>query len=150
MAQLKTSAYRPQTDAKCERVHFSMHNLIAKLVGDKQERWPDLVGTIALAYNAAVHTSTGYSPHELFYSFAPACTLDALVSTLMPEPANNANEYALQAMERLQESTQFVCNYTGKQMQRMKRYNQNNSKRTKNFFSLIHVRNYLPVLVVTS
>jgi len=26
MAHLKTSAYRPQTDAKCERVHFSMHN----------------------------------------------------------------------------------------------------------------------------
>ena len=40
----------------------------------------------------------------------------------MPEPANNANEYALQAMERLQEAAQFIHNYTGKQMQRMKRY----------------------------
>jgi len=58
----------------------------------------------------------------LFYSFAPACLLDALVSTPMPEPANNADEYALQAMEWLQEDTQFVCNYTGKQMQRMKTY----------------------------
>jgi len=35
MAHLKTSAYRPQTDAKCERVHFSVHNLITKLIGDK-------------------------------------------------------------------------------------------------------------------
>jgi len=40
----------------------------------------------------------------------------------MPEPANNADEYMLQAMERLQEATQFVRNYTGKQMQRMKKY----------------------------
>jgi len=55
MAHLKTSAYRPQTDAKCERVHFSVHNMITKLVGDKHERWPDLLGTVALAYNATVH-----------------------------------------------------------------------------------------------
>jgi len=94
--------------------------MITKLVGDKHERWPDLLGTVALAYNATVHTSTGYSPHELFYSFAPACPLDALVTTPMPEPVNNADEYALQAMERLQEGAHFVCGYTGKQIQRMK------------------------------
>jgi len=121
MAHLKTSAYRPQTDAKRERVHFSVHNMITKLVGDKHEHWPDLLGTVALAYNATVHTSMGYSPHELFYSFALACPLDALVSTPMPEPASNADEYALQAMERLQEAAQFVRNYTGKQIQRMKK-----------------------------
>jgi len=73
MTHLKTSAYRPQTDAKCERVHYSVHNMITKLVDDRHERCPDLLGTVALAYNATVHTSTGYSPHELFYSFAPAC-----------------------------------------------------------------------------
>jgi len=37
MAHLKTSAYRPQTDAKCERVQYSMHDLITKLVGAKHE-----------------------------------------------------------------------------------------------------------------
>ena len=85
MTHRKTSAYRPQTDAKCERVHFSVHNMITKLVSDKHNRWPDLLGTVALAYNATVHTSTGYSPHELFYSFAPACPLDELVTTPMPD-----------------------------------------------------------------
>ena len=38
----------------------------------------------------------------------------------MPEPVNNADEYALQAMERLQEATRFVRRYTGKQIQCMK------------------------------
>jgi len=66
ITQLKTSAYRPQTDAKCERVHFCVHNLITKLVGDKHEWWLDLLGTIALAYNATVHTLTGYSPMNCF------------------------------------------------------------------------------------
>jgi len=41
----------------------------------------------------------------------------------MPEPASNADEYALQAVEPLQEAAQFVRNYTGRQIQRMrKRY----------------------------
>jgi len=35
----------------------------------------------------------------------------------MPKLANNADEYALQTMERLQEAAQFVSNFTGKQMQ---------------------------------
>jgi len=54
IAHLRTSAYHPQTDAKCERVHFSVHNIITKLIDDKHERWPDLFGTIVLAYNATV------------------------------------------------------------------------------------------------
>ena len=100
----RTSAYHPQTDAKCERAHFSVHNMINKMINDKHERWPDLLGSVALAYNATVHTSTGYSPHELFYSFA-----------------SNAGEFTLQTFERLQEATAFVRDFTGKNIQRMKR-----------------------------
>jgi len=38
------------------------------------------------------------------------------------EPAGSADEYALQASERLQEAAIFVRAATGKQIQRMKRY----------------------------
>jgi len=119
---LRTSAYHPQTDAKCETVHFSVYNIITKLTNDKHQRWPDLLGTAGLAYNATVHTATGYSPHELFYSFAPSCPLDAMVSVPASDPVSNADEYALQAFERLQEATAFVRGFTGKNMQRMKHY----------------------------
>jgi len=43
ITHLKTSAYHPQTDTKCERTHFSVHNIISKLIDDKHERWPDLL-----------------------------------------------------------------------------------------------------------
>jgi len=90
---------------------------------DKHKQWPDLLGTVALAYNATVLTSTGYSLHELiFYSFAPACLLDTLVTTPMPELASNADKYALQAMEWLQEAAEFVLTYTEKLRQQMKVY----------------------------
>jgi len=122
ITHLRTSACHPQTDAKCERVHFFVHNIITKLIDDKHERWPDVLGAVALAYNATVHTTTGYSLHELFYSFAPFCPLDAMVSTPASDPVSNADGFALQTFERLQEATAFVCQFTGKNMQRMKRY----------------------------
>jgi len=118
ITHFKTSAYHPQTDAKRERTHFSVHNIISKLIDDKHERWPDLLGVVALAYNATVHVSTGYSPHELFYSFVPSCPLDAMVSTPASDPVSNADEFALQAFERLQEATVFVRQHTGKNMLR--------------------------------
>jgi len=80
------------------------------------------LGTVALAYNATVHTTTGYSPHELFYSFAPYCPLDAVVSTPASDPASNADEFALQNFERLQKATAFVCEYTDKNIQHMKKH----------------------------
>jgi len=115
------SAYHPETDAKCERVHFSVHNMIAKMIDQKHERWPDLLGTVALAYNATVHTTTGYSPHELFYSFAPSCPLYAVMSTPASDPATNADEFALQSFKRLQEATAFVHEFTGCNIARMKK-----------------------------
>ena len=60
IAHLKTSAYHCQTDAKCETVHFSVHNLITELVGKKYDRWPHL-GTMVLAYNATMHSAVGCS-----------------------------------------------------------------------------------------
>jgi len=91
------------------------------MIEGSHERWPDLLGPVALAYNATVHTSTGYSPHELFYSFALSCPLDAIVSTPASEPASNADEFALQTFERLQEANAFVREFTGRNVQRMKR-----------------------------
>jgi len=120
ISHLRTSAYHPETDAKCERIHFSIHNMITKMIDEKQERWPDLFGMVALAYNATVHTTTGNSPHELFYSFPPSCPLVAVVSTRTSDPASNADKFALQSFERLQEATAFVREYTGKNIECMK------------------------------
>ena len=43
ITHLRTSAYHPQTDAKCEHIHFSVHNVVTKLVVDKHKRWPNLL-----------------------------------------------------------------------------------------------------------
>ena len=61
--------------------------MITKLIGSQPDWWPDLLGPVALAYNSTVHTSTGFAPHELFYSFPPSCALDAMIDVAREEPA---------------------------------------------------------------
>jgi len=34
ITHLRTSAYHPQTDGKCERVQFLVHDMVTKLVGE--------------------------------------------------------------------------------------------------------------------
>jgi len=94
--------------------------MITKLIGSKPDRWPDLLGTVALAYNSTVHISTGFAPHDLFYTFPSSCALDAMIDGPVEEPINNADQYALQATEKLRESFRFVQEYTGKQTEKMK------------------------------
>jgi len=75
---LRTTGYHPQCDAKAERSHFSMHQMITKFIGNDYRHWPDYLSPVCLAYNATIHTSTGHAPHELFYSFSPTCPLDIM------------------------------------------------------------------------
>ena len=139
ISRLLTSAYHPQTDAKCERTHFSVHKMITKLLGEKHDNWLDLLGTVTLHYNSTVHSATGYSPHELFYdaavkpkafqqgefalpysSFKSSCPLDAQVTAPTLEPVDNTDAYAMQALECMREAYAFVYTATDKQAQHMK------------------------------
>jgi len=120
ITRLRTSGYHPQTDAKCERVHYYIRNMITKLIGDKHDRWPDLLGPVTLAYNSTVYTSTRYTLHELFYSFKLSCALDAVIDVTEEQPTSSADIYALQATEKLPEAFQFMRAHTRKQTDRMK------------------------------
>jgi len=59
ITRLRTSGYYPQTHSKAERVHFSVHNMITKLL-DKvnPSLWVDALGPAAFAYNSTVHSTT--------------------------------------------------------------------------------------------
>jgi len=118
--QFRTTAYHPQTNSKCERSHFSVHPMLSKIVNDHHSDWPDLVHPVAMAYNSTVHTGTGYSPFELFYSFKPSCPLDIMTSTPLTQPAESADQYAFNAHQRLQNAYAYVRQHSGKQVERMK------------------------------
>jgi len=94
--------------------------MVTKLIGKDYRHWPDYLSPVCLAYNATVHTTTGYAPHELFYSFPPTCPLDVIVESEREEPISTADRYALEATERLREAFRFMREHSGKQVERMK------------------------------
>jgi len=125
ITRLRTTRYHPQCDAKAERVHFSVHQMTIKFIGNDYKHWPDYLSPVCLAYNTTVHTGTNFAPHELFYSFAPTCPLDVIVESEREEaeePVTTADQYryALEATERLRKAFHFVREYSGKQVERMK------------------------------
>ena len=61
------------------------------------------------------------SPHELFPSFAPCFPLHAIVCTPASEPASNDDDFALQTFQLLQAANAVVGEFTGRNIQRMKR-----------------------------
>ena len=122
ISHFRTSAYHPECDGKCERTHYSLHNMLTKMLADNQSTWPDLLHLIAMAYNATVHVSTGHAPFNLFYSFGCSCPLDIMTGAALAEAANSADEYAYRAHNRLQQAFAYVRTETGKQATRAKKY----------------------------
>jgi len=120
IAHLRTPGYHPQCDSKCERVHCSVHDMLVKFIERDFKNWAAYLHGICLAYNSSIHTAIGYAPHELFYSFPPTCPFDVVVEAEQTEAVANADQYALEATDRLKQAFQFVYKYSGHVADRMK------------------------------
>jgi len=120
ITRLRTSGYHPQCDSKCERVHCSIHDMLVKFIERDFKCWAAYLPGICLAYNSSIHSTTRYAPHELFYSFPPTCPFDVVVEAEQTEAVTNADQYALEATDRLKQAFQFVYEYSGHVADRMK------------------------------
>jgi len=120
ITRLRTSGYHPQCDSKCERVHCSVHDMLVKFIERDHKNWAAYLPGICFAYNSSIHTATGYAPHELFYSFPPTCPFDVVVEAEQTEAVTSADQYALEATDRLKQVFQFVYDYSGHVADRMK------------------------------
>ena len=63
--KLNTSAYKPSTNAACERFHRSLNTLMGKVVASCQTDWDEHLPYVMAALRASRHESTGYSPNFL-------------------------------------------------------------------------------------
>ncbi|MFN4050366.1 MAG: DDE-type integrase/transposase/recombinase, partial [Acinetobacter pittii] len=61
-----TSGYAPQTNGTCERLNQTLVKMLSTLVSDVQGDWDLYLPRVLLAYNGAVHETTGETPALLF------------------------------------------------------------------------------------
>ena len=78
-----STAYHPQTDGQTEVVNRSLGNMLRALVGSNIKSWESCLSQAEFAHNHAVNRSSGFSPFQTVYGFAPRCPLD-LIPVLDP------------------------------------------------------------------
>ena len=74
-----TSLYHPQSNAKVERFHRTLHDVMSKKVEEDVSMWDVYLNQCLSAIRVNVSETTGYSPYFLLYNRDPVLPLDTIL-----------------------------------------------------------------------
>jgi len=140
--KLRTSGYRPQTNACIERYHRVFNTMLAKVISQNQKDWWKMISYAVFAYNATCHSATNFTPFFLMTGRQVRWTVDMLLGDpgeydrSVPEYAQEVREQLLSAYEvarkHLQAAATVAANWYDKRV------------RPQEFFTGDRVRLYCP------
>jgi len=88
----RTSSYHPQTNGQTERFNRTLCEMLSKYVQQNGADWDEWLPVVTMAYNSAVHASTGESP--FFLNHGRTMRLPADVDMKLPEQYNPVEDFA--------------------------------------------------------
>ncbi|XP_073669631.1 uncharacterized protein [Paramisgurnus dabryanus] len=98
----RTTPYRPQGNAQCERFNRTLHDLLRTLPPEKKRRWPEHLAELVHACNVTPHATTGYSPYYLLFGVHPHLPVDSLLGH--EQPVDRKQDWLVVHQERLTEA----------------------------------------------
>ena len=75
--QSTTTPYNPCDNSTCERFNCTLHDLLKTLDKEQKANWPLHLPSLVFAFNAMLHSVTGYQPYELMFGCKPPTVFDS-------------------------------------------------------------------------
>ena len=114
-----TSVYHPQSNAKCERFHRTLHDILAKAVADNQQSWDLHLNQSLAAIRFNVSESSKFSPSYLLYNRDVVLPVDNI---LKPRRKYVGEDYHQIALQEQHKAFVHVRNHFKKAKKRQARY----------------------------
>ena len=119
----RTTPYHPQSDGMVERFMRTLKDMVAKYTDTQGLTWDDTVKAYAMAYNSAIHSTTGYSPFFLVHGFEARLPIDVVFET--PRKLVDIQSFPEERKRTLKKAFEDVRRATTKAaIDSTKRYNQ--------------------------
>ncbi|CAC5412411.1 unnamed protein product [Mytilus coruscus] len=126
---IKTSFYHPQGNAKIERFHRTLHDVLSKLIEDHSTTWDLYLNQALAAIRFNINESIELSPFYALYNRDPVLPLDNI---LQPRRKYNGEEYHKIALQQQQHKSFMLVHKTMKKSkQKQAKYANKHSKDIK-------------------
>jgi transposase InsO family protein len=118
--KLRTSIYKPSTNGAVERLHRTMHNMLAKVVDSNQKDWDNLISAVMSAYRASVHEATGLTPNMMVFGKENRMILDVILGSPETALVVNSQTWLESKLDTLQRAYCLARENLDRQAKRMK------------------------------
>ena len=119
--KIRTTAYKPSTNAVVERFHRTLNSMLAKVVSAHQRDWCIHLPTVMAAYRASVHESTKFSPNRLMFGHENRMPADIVLGNIIPsEDGTVVTDYVADLCDRQKCDFALVREHLGEAARRRK------------------------------
>ena len=98
----RTSAYRPQGNSVLERVHSTLHNMLATYINVEYDNCAELLPFIQLVHNTAYNETLEETPHFLMFGRRASLPVDIIICVPCTSGSGTRLEYSRRTVENLQ------------------------------------------------
>lgn len=120
--KVNTTPYHPQANI-VERVHRTLNAYLRAFTDKNKDQWSELLKFATFAYNNTIHTTTGYTPHELAHGFEIQ-----IPNSLMKQKINyNYENYADNVRNNIAKALELAKEHLYNKKLRNKKYYDSNT-----------------------
>lgn len=104
----RTTPYRPQGNSVLERIHSTMHAMLAMHISVAQDNWVSLLPFVQLAHNTSFNATTCETPFFLMFGRQATLPVDIILGARGGTPPADHTEYSKQTRDNLQLAFEFA------------------------------------------